>query len=124
MKIFTTTIRSVKNIFTTRPSNAFLLFLTGFFFTQFMLVNILYIKHPFGGWMTSVGTFTTSSILFTLLFALSLCLIALWRSATKGKNAQESLEIKASIVKLNTHFSPIDYPKGSTQSVVPAYAVG
>lgn len=117
-------INTIKNGFITRPSNAFLLFITGFFFIQFMLVNILYVKHPLGGWVTSLGTFSTTSILFSLLFVLSLCLFALWRSVSKNKKPQESIELKTSIIKVQNVFSPIDYPKGTTHPLVSAYALG
>lgn len=115
-------INKIKTVFTTRPSNAFLLFLTGFFFIQFMLVNILYIKQPLGGWVTGIGTFTTPFILFSILLALSICLIALWLSVAKNENSKETAITKATIVKLRNNYSPIDYPKGSTSAVVSGYS--
>lgn len=110
--------------FATKPSNAFLLFFIGFFFTQFMLVNMLYIKQPFGGWVTSIGTFTTSALLFASLLALSVCLIALWRTVAKQESLKDQRVMKGSIVKTRNSYSPIDYPKGSTTAVVSAYALG
>lgn len=89
-------ITKIKMAFRTKPSNAVLLLLTGFFFTLSMLSNVLHTMHPHGGWMTSIGTFTTRSILMTSLFVLSLCLIALWRSAAKTtttKRPQQQLSI-------------------------------
>ena len=120
----TTIIATVKNTLITKPSNAFLLFLTGFFFTLFMLANILYINHPLGGWITSVGTFATTSILLASLTALSVCLIALWRSVVAKESTKESKVVKASIVKTRNSYSPIDYPKGTTKAVVSGYALG
>ena len=125
-------IKKIKTILSTlvskKPSNANLLFLTGFFFAQFMLLNILYTKDPLGGWVTSIGTFSTPFLLLTVLLALSVCLIALWRSvATKvntNENTKESKVIKASIVKTRNSYSPIDYPKGTTKAVVSGYALG
>ena len=119
----TTIIATVKNTLVTKPSNAFLLFLTGFFFTLFMLANILYTNHPLGGWITSVGTFTTTSILLASLTALSVCLIALWRSVATKESTKESKVVKASIVKTRIGYSPIDYPRGSTTAVVSGYAL-
>jgi len=75
----------IKNIFSVlknKPSNAFLLFLTGFLFAQVMIVNVLYSRHPQGGWVTEFGNLPTAFILFSLLFTLALCLIVLWRSVT------------------------------------------
>ena len=117
-------INKINAIIEKKPSNAFLLFLTGFFFIQFMLVNILYIKHPLGGWVTSLGVFTTPFILMVILLALSLCLIALWKSVPKRERSNSSRVIKASIVKTRNSYSPIDYPKGSTTAVVSGYALG
>ena len=120
----TTIIATVKNTLITKPSNAFLLFLTGFFFTLFMLANILYINHPLGGWVTSIGTFSTPLLLVTVLLALSVCLIVLWRSVTTQGKPKEAKVIKASIVKTRNSYSPIDYPKGTTKAVVSGYALG
>ncbi len=75
-------INKVKSLLKTKPSNAFLLFLTGFFFAQVLLVNILYSRHPQGGWVTEFGNLPTATVLFGFLFALALCLMALWRSVT------------------------------------------
>lgn len=116
-------INKIKTLFTTRPSNAFLLFITGFLFTLFMLTNVLHFNHPFGGWVTDMGLVTTSSIMYGLLFSLSLSLLALWRSANKNELAKKSLSPKSNIVKMGDNYSPIDYPKGSTQAVVSGYAV-
>ena len=117
-------ITKIKTILATKTSNAFLLFLTGFFFAQFMLVNILYTKHPLGGWETSIGIFTNYSIFITFLLVLSLCLFALWRSVAKQESSKEMKVIKASIVKTRNSYSPIDFPKGSTKAVVSGYALG
>jgi len=114
-------LNTIKTAFTARPSNALLLFLTGILFSLFMLSNVLYIKHPLGGWVTSAGTFTTESILFTLLFALSFSLIALWRSVNASKIEEKSPT--TSVVKIRKSYSPIDYPNGSTKAVVSGYAV-
>ena len=79
----------IKNVFTvlkTKPSNAFLLFLTGFLFAQVMIVNVLYTKHPQGGWATDLGIFTTPSILTSFLLALSLCLFVFWRSLSSEES--------------------------------------
>jgi len=117
-------INKIYTIFLARPSNAFLLFLTGFFFIQFMFANILYIKHPFGGWMTSMGTFTNASILFTLLLALSVCMFTLWLSVVKTKRLDNGKVIKSSIVKSRSSYSPIDFPNGTTTAVVvPTYSL-
>ena len=75
-------INNVISVLKTKRSNAFLLFITGFFFAQVMIVNVLYTRHPQGGWVTEFGNIPTVSILFGLLFALALCLMALWRSVT------------------------------------------
>ena len=75
-------IKKVKSGLETRPSNAFLLFLTGFFFAQVMLLYILYTRQPQGGWVTELGNLPTVIVLFGFLFALALCLMALWRSVT------------------------------------------
>jgi hypothetical protein len=72
----------IKSSLETRSKNAFLLFLTGFLFAQVMLLNVLYTRHPQGGWVTELGNVPTATILFGLLFALALCLMALWRSVT------------------------------------------
>lgn len=89
----TKTITKIKMAFTTKPSNAFILLLTGFFFTLSMLSNILHTIHPHGGLVTSIGTFTTRSVLMSLLFILTLCLVVLWRSAVTTKVSQEQLSI-------------------------------
>jgi len=91
-------ITKIKTVLATKPLNAFLLFLTGFFFTQVMLVIILYTKHPYGGWETSIGTFTTRSILVTSLLVLSLCLITLWRSAVTSTKPEVKLSIPDSML--------------------------
>jgi len=117
-------ITKIKTILATKPSNAFLLFLTGFFFAQFMLVNILYTKHPLGGWVTPIGTITTPFILLSFLLALSLCLFLLWRSVSANKQSKELKVMKASIVQTRNSYSPIDYPRGSTKAVVSGYALG
>ncbi len=75
-------INKAISVLKTKPSNAFLLFLTGFLFAQVMIVNVLYSRHPQGGWVTEFGNLPTVFILFSLLFTLALCLIALWRSVT------------------------------------------
>jgi len=125
MKISMITMSGIKNVFTKRPSNAILLFITGFFFTQFMLVNVLYAKHPLGGWVTSLGTFSTSIILFVTYLTLALCLFTfLWRSVNKDRKPQESVQLKTSMVKVQNVFSPIDYPKSTTQPVVSGYSLG
>ena len=72
----------IKTSLETRPSNAFLLFLTGFFFVQVLLLNVLYSRHPQGGWLTELGNVPTAFVLFGFLFALALCLVSLWRSVT------------------------------------------
>ena len=90
-------ITKIKTVFATKPSNAFLLFLTGFFFAQFMLINILYTKHPLGGWETSIGNFTNYSIFITFLLVLSLCLFALWRSV--ASNAISSNKLSSVIIQ-------------------------
>ena len=36
----------------------------------------------------------------------------------------ESKAIKASVVKIRKNYSPIDFPRGSTQPVVSGYALG
>ena len=117
-------ITRIKTVLATKPSNAFLLFLTGFFFAQFMLVNILYTKNPLGGWVTPFGTITTPFILLSFLLVLSLCLIFLWRSVNANKQSKEPKVIKASIVKTQDNYSTIDYPRGSTKAVVSGYALG
>lgn len=121
-------ILKIKTILSTflskKPSNAFLLFLAGFFFAQFMLVNILYTKDPLGGWVTSLGTITTASILLAVLLALSVCLIALWKSVAIKETSKELKVVKASITKVQINYSPIDYPRGSTQAVVSGYSLG
>ncbi|MEH6455735.1 MAG: hypothetical protein V7749_05400 [Cocleimonas sp.] len=86
-------ITKIKTAFATKPSNAFILFLTGFFFVKTMLLIMLYSSHPYGGWETGIGTFTTSSILMSSILVLSLCLIALWRSASTTKRSQVELSI-------------------------------
>jgi hypothetical protein len=75
-------IKKVKSGLETRPSNTFLLFLTGFLFAQVLLVNILYTRHPQGGWVTAFGNLPTATVLIASLFVLALCLMALWRSVT------------------------------------------
>jgi len=75
--------KKMKSLLKTKPSNAFLLFLTGFFLAQVLLANFLYAQQPQGGWVTALGNITTSSVLSVLLFALGLCLVALWRSSSK-----------------------------------------
>ena len=77
----------VKTVLATRPANAFLLFLTGFCFSQVLLLNVLYTRHPQGGLVTEFGSFSTAFMLYGFLFALALCLIALWRSVTTTINA-------------------------------------
>ena len=77
-----TVLIKIKSSLETRPKNAFLLFLTGFLFAQVMLLNVLYTRHPQGGWVTELGNFPTAMILFGLLFTLALCLMVLWRSVT------------------------------------------
>ncbi len=114
-------LNKIKTVFAARPTNAFLLFIIGLLFSLFMLTNALYIIHPFGGWVTFAGTFTTASILYTLLFALSVSLFALWRSVNKVSVAKQSP--KTRVIKIQKNYSPIDYPKGSTQAVVSGYAV-
>jgi len=70
--------------------NAIVLFLTGFFLVQVLLSNFLYVQHPRGGWVTALGNITTSTILIVSLFALALCLLALWRSASNAKPIKHS----------------------------------
>jgi hypothetical protein len=72
----------IKSSLETTPKNAFLLFLTGFLFTQVMLLNVLYTRNPDGGWVTAFGNIPTITVLFGFLFALALCLIVLWRTVT------------------------------------------
>ncbi|WP_299872739.1 hypothetical protein [uncultured Cocleimonas sp.] len=75
-------INKVISLLSKKPSNAFLLFLSGFLFAQVMIVNVLYSRHPQGGWATDLGMFSTPTILVTFLAALSLCLFVLWRSVS------------------------------------------
>lgn len=60
----------------------FLFLLTGFLVSQFFLLNILYSKHPQGGWVTFVGNISTFSLMIIVLLTIIACLITLWRSAT------------------------------------------
>jgi hypothetical protein len=78
-------------------ANAIVLFLTGFFLVQVLLSNFLYVQHPHGGWVTSLGSVTTSAILSVSLFALALCLIALWRSASNIKPTKHSANRNADV---------------------------
>lgn len=96
--IMNTLLTKIKYALATKPSNALLLLLTGFFFTQVMLLIILYTKNPFGGWETSIGTFTTHSILMTSLLVLSLCLITLWRSVVTITKPEVKLSIPDSML--------------------------
>ncbi len=66
-------------------SQPLLLLLTGYFFTQFLLLNILYAQHPLGGWQTAVGNITTKTLLAVTLITLLFCLVVLWRSATSNR---------------------------------------
>lgn len=84
-------INKAKSVFANRPNNALLMALTGFLFTQVMLLNVLHSKHPQGGWATEMGTITTHSILMVSLAALSICLVALWRSVDKIEISQEPM---------------------------------
>ena len=77
--------KKMKSLLNTKPSNAFLLFLTGFFLAQVLLANFLYSQQPQGGWVTALGNISTATVLSVLLFALSLCLVALWRSSSSSK---------------------------------------
>ncbi len=77
----------MKSLLKAKPSNAFLLFLTGFFLTLVLLANFLYSQQPQGGWVTALGSISTSTVLSVLLFALSLCLVALWRSSSRSKTS-------------------------------------
>ena len=79
--------KKIKSLLKTKPSNAFLLFLTGFFLAQVLLANFLYSQQPQGGWVTALGNISTSTVLSVLLFSLSLCLVALWRSSTSSKTS-------------------------------------
>ena len=120
-------ITKIQTTLASKPKNAFLLFITGFFFSQFLLINSLLIKDPLGGWVTSIGNFSNASILFVMLSALAICLISLWRSVTKQEQSESKKafkEAKVSIIKTQTNYSPIDYPRGSTKAVVSGYAVG
>ena len=97
-------IKKIKIAFIATPSTAFLLLLSGFFFTLSMLSNILYTIHPHGGWMTSIGTLTTRSILISSLLILSLCLIGLWRSVSKiteSKAPQQQLSVPDYMLSIN-----------------------
>lgn len=116
-------IIKLKSVLEKKPSNAFLLLLSGFLFSQVMLVIILYAKHPFGGWVTSMGTITTPFVLLSFLVALSLCLVFLWRSVATQEISKELQAVKASISKTQNNYSPIDYPRGSTQAVVSGYVI-
>ena len=80
--------KKIKSLLKTKPSNAFLLFLTGFFLAQVLLANFLYSQQPLGGWVTALGNISTSTVLSVLLFTLSLCLVALWRSNSKTKTSE------------------------------------
>jgi len=92
-------ITRIKQTLKKKPSNGFLLFLMGFFLSLFMLAHILYALHPLGGWVTSIGVFTTRSILLTLLLILSVLIFTLWRRlAAISKNAQKQLGIKSKAV--------------------------
>jgi len=79
--------RAITKNWKSKYSQSFLLILTGFFITQFFLLNILYSQHPLGGWQTALGNITTQTLLSVVLFALLFCLVALWRSATTNKAA-------------------------------------
>jgi len=79
--------KKMKSLLKTKPSNAFLLFLMGFFLAQVLLANFLYSQQPQGGWVTALGNITTLNVLSILLFALSLCLVALWRSSSNSKTS-------------------------------------
>ena len=123
-KLMILSINKIKTLLEKKQSNAILLFVTGFFFAQFMLLNILSTINPLGGWVTMIGTFTTTSILLTVLFVLVLCLIALWLSVVKQENVNETKVTKTTVVKMRNNYSPIDHPRGSTQAVVSGYALG
>ncbi len=93
MNIFSSTFKTIFNFISfpksvltknrkKKTSQPFLFLLTGFFLTQFLLLNVLYSQHPLGGWQTAVGNITTQTLLTVALIALLLCLVALWRSAT------------------------------------------
>lgn len=79
-------INKVLSVFKTAPSNAFLLFSSGFLFAQLMLLNVLYTRHPQGGWATDLGIFSTPFVLIMYLLALTFCLVALWRSTTPSND--------------------------------------
>jgi len=82
-----------KSLFKTKPARAFLLFLTGFFLTQVLLTNILYARHPQGGWVTELGNIPSLSILSFSLLALTACLVVLWRSSTTAKKPVTNHEL-------------------------------
>lgn len=106
-------LNKIKTAISNRPSNSILLLLTGFFFAQFTLINILYITNPSGGWVTSLGTFTTASVLIATLALLSLCLFSLWRAAAKSGTSEESMSNNVSMISIKNNFTPIEYPHGS-----------
>lgn len=90
-------IEKTKSAIANRPPNAFLLFLTGFLFAQVILLNIFYTRHPNGGWETATGMFKTSSVLIIFLCALTLCLIALWRSIGVSESSHKEPVILKSL---------------------------
>lgn len=100
-----------------------LFFINGVLFTLFMLTNVLYALHPYGGWVTEYGVISTSSILLILLVSLSLSLFALWFNVNKRSSEIKANNKPASVIKTQNAYSPIDFPKGRTQAVVSGYAV-
>jgi len=93
--------KKIKTLLKTMPSNAFLLFLTGFFLAQVLLANFLYSQQPLGGWVTALGNITTLNVLSILLFALSLCLVALWRSSSNSKtSANQQMNVASPLPQL------------------------
>lgn len=73
-----------------------------------------------------MGSIMTVTILISILLILSLCLALLWRSASAIEspvNLENPQEIKASVIKIQKNYSPLDYPRGSIHPVVSNYAV-
>jgi len=84
MSIFTKINKTPKNGIK-KSAQPILFLLTGFFLTQFFLLNILYSQHPLGGWHTMLGNISTPTLLSVVLLALLFCLVALWHMATTNK---------------------------------------
>ena len=96
---------SIKSFFNKRPANALLLFFSGFLFAQFILLNILYAKNPFGGWTTALGNIPTYEVLVFCSIALLVCLMIIGFSVNFSRVSEQDVNIPRSLMETHEKYS-------------------